>query len=162
MTKLLKIDKDLLKIIYPGITDKQLDIEYDIFNGITISQKAKNRIPISEEEIDELIEKQGLIKILQAMDGNSALNELNVAESVIKYLEELSAPLKKLKIKKIMVCNNSREDINLNKTKVVPPIFKIKNREILRRICVFIARRPDDPKSKKLEKYLEVEKGKML
>ena len=52
MSSLLKIDKELLKIICPGITERELEIEYDIYNGITISMKAKNRYPISEEEID--------------------------------------------------------------------------------------------------------------
>lgn len=157
MTKLLGIDKELIRIICPGISDSQLDIEYDIFNGITISQKAKNGYPIKEEEIDELIEKQSLIKILQAMDGNISLNDYNVSENVIKYLEEQSTLLKKIKIKKVAVCNHTNVTSNIN----MPSIFLVINRKILRKICVYIARHPNDIESKKIMNYLENEKSKV-
>lgn len=160
MTKLLEVDKEVIKIIYPGITDKQLEIEYDIFNGITISQKAKNRFPISEEEVDELIEKQSFIKILQAMDGNTALNDYNVSENVITYLKELGTPLKKIGIKKVSVCNGKSNRIKSKH--FLPPIFEVKNRNVLRKICSYIAKHPNTSESKKMEKILEEQKNKIL
>lgn len=160
MSSLLKIDKELLKIICPGITERELEIEYDIYNGITLSMKAKNRYPISEEEIDELIEKQNLIKILYAMDGNSYLNDLNISENVISYLDSLSIPMKKIRIKKVKLINSKpktkgKEMITKNS------IFCLKNRKLLRGICHYIALHPDSYKSKRIIQCIE-EQGKSL
>lgn len=160
MSSLLKIDKELLKIICPGITERELEIEYDIYNGITISMKAKNRYPISEEEIDELIEKQNLIKILYAMDGNTYFNDFNVSENVISYLESLSAPMKKIRIKKVNIID-SKTNIKSAKINTKDSIFCLKNRNLLRNICHYIALHPDSYYSKKIVDSIK-EKDKTL